>query len=55
MYNITIINSNEPVKYYMCEGSEGVSFTNISQEELNILLEIVNRHNYTIVINKMEE
>lgn len=55
MYNITIINSNEPAKYYMCEGSEGVSFTNISQDELNILLEIVNRHNYTIVINKMEE
>ena len=55
MYNITIINSNEPAKYYMCESSEGVSFTNISQEELNILLEIVNRHNYTIVINKMEE
>lgn len=55
MYKITIINSNEPVKYYMCEGSDGVSFINISQDELNILLEIVGRHNYTIVINKMEE
>lgn len=55
MYKITIINSNEPINYYMCEGAEGISFQNISQDELNILLEIVNRHNYTIVINKMEE
>lgn len=55
MYNITIINSDEPVDYYMCEGAEGISFQNISQDELDILLEIVNRHNYTIVINKTEE
>lgn len=54
LYNVLIIGSNNPNKYYSEEGemAEGITFFKVTKEELDILSKFAMNQNYSIVVTR---
>ena len=56
MFYVTILNSRDVQEYYMGETSaESIDFACVNHEDLDTLIRLTMRHNYTLIINKIEE
>lgn len=51
MYSILIINSDN-IYDYVENTAEGIRYNNVSQEELELILKISLKHNYSVVVQK---
>lgn len=54
MYSIFIINSDDFFDYVE-NVAEGIRYNNVSQEELDLILKISLKHNYSVVVQKNDE
>mgnify|MGYP004446523417 CR=1 FL=1 len=54
MYSILIINSDN-IYDYVENTAEGIRYNNVSQEELELILKISLKHNYSVVVQKNDE
>lgn len=54
MYGVFIINSDN-IYDYTENLADGIRYNDVSQEELDFLLKISLKHNYSVVIQKNDE
>ena len=54
MYSVFIINSDN-VCDYIYNSTDGIRYNDVSQEELDFLLKISLKHNYSVVVQKNDE
>lgn len=54
MYSILIINSDN-ICDYIENAAEGIRYNNVSQKELELILKISLKHNYSVVVQKNDE
>ena len=51
MYSVFIINSDN-ISDYTDNSADGIRYNDVSQEELDSLLKISLRHNYSVVVQR---
>lgn len=54
MYSVFIINSDN-IYDYTENLADGIRYNDVSQEELDFLLKISLKHNYSVVVQKNDE
>lgn len=54
MYSVFIINSDN-IYDYTKNLADGIRYNDVSQEELDFLLKISLKHNYSVVVQKNDE
>lgn len=54
MYSVLIINSDN-ICDYIYNSADGIRYNDVSQEELDFLLKISLKYNYSVVVQKNDE
>ncbi|MEI3388063.1 MAG: hypothetical protein V8R42_06555 [Clostridia bacterium] len=54
MYSVFIINSDN-ICDYIYNSADRIGYNDVSQEELDFLLKISLKHNYSVVVQKNDE
>lgn len=54
MYSVFIINSDN-ICDYIYNSADGIRYNDVSQEELDFLLKISLKYNYSVVVQKNDE